>query len=131
VAALWQHELRFAVVGDTRPANIDDTSNYPVAIISKIYQDVEAESPHPQFVVATGDYMFASTTSHEQTPQLAKYMTAHSQLSGPLYPATTGMNYGYVIVARNADGTLTVTAYDYMTHAVLQTFSIQASGAAA
>lgn len=41
------------------------------------------------------------------------------------------MNYGYVIVSRNANGTLTVTAYDYMTHAVLGTFSILASGAAA
>jgi hypothetical protein len=41
------------------------------------------------------------------------------------------VNYGYVIVARNASGTLTLTAYDYMTHAVLNTFSIQASGAGA
>jgi hypothetical protein len=46
-------------------------------------------------------------------------------------PLTSGVNYGYVIVARNASGTLTVTAYDYTTHAVLDTFSIQASGAAA
>jgi hypothetical protein len=46
-------------------------------------------------------------------------------------PLTTGMNYGYVIVSRNASGTVTITAYDYMTHAVLDTFSIQASGSAA
>jgi len=43
-------------------------------------------------------------------------------------PLTTGTNYGYVIVARNASGTLTVTAYDYMTHAVLNTFTIQPTG---
>ena len=266
-------ELRFAIVGDTRPANIDDTVNYPTAIITKIYQDVEAESPHPQFAIATGDYMFATTYKSEQMPQLQLYLKARAAFTGPLYPAmgnhectgatasncgvgaqdgvtanmkdfitamlspisiaspyyteqlaatdgswtakivvvacnawnstqatwlqqqlaqpttytfvvrhegtaavsqtpcaasqttitghpltllivghthtyahyasdkevvvgnggaplTTGMNYGYVIVARNPNGTLTVTAYDYATHAVLNTFTIQASGAA-
>src|SRR5262249_48340167 len=42
-------------------------------------------------------------------------------------PLTSGVNYGYVIVSRNASGTLTVTAYDYMSHAKLDMFSIQAS----
>jgi hypothetical protein len=46
-------------------------------------------------------------------------------------PLTSGTNYGYVIVSRNSDGTLTVTTYDYMTHSVLDTFKIQASGAGA
>ena len=46
-------------------------------------------------------------------------------------PLTSGTNYGYVIVSRNASGTLTITAYDYTSHAVLDTFSIQASGGAA
>ena len=46
-------------------------------------------------------------------------------------PLTSGTNYGYVIVSRSSSGTLTVTAYDYMTHAMLDTFSIQASGAGA
>ncbi|HEY8079863.1 MAG TPA: hypothetical protein VIF62_37285, partial [Labilithrix sp.] len=41
--------LVFAVVGDTRPANEDDSGGYPSAIISKIYQDIEAQSPHPPF----------------------------------------------------------------------------------
>jgi len=267
-------ELRFAVVGDTRPPAPDDTSAYPTAIITKIWQDVEAESPHPQFVVSTGDYMFATTSRSEQIPQLDKYLTARAAYTGLQYPAlgnhectgatdsncgpgardgvtknltdfvqkmlnpigvsqpyyeehfaapdgawtakfvfvacnawsstqatwlgtalaesttytfvvrhegvsalsqtpcaasqpliaqhpltllivghtheykhyatdkeiivgnggaplTSGVNYGYVIIARNASGTLTITAYDYMTHAVLETFSIQASGAAA
>jgi hypothetical protein len=267
-------DLRFAIVGDTRPASPDDTANYPTAIITKIYQDIEAESPHPLFAVSTGDYMFASTSGSEQVPQLDNYMTARATFTGPLYPAmgnhectgatasncgqgardgitknmtqfvdtmlspiqisspyytesftasdgswtakfvfvacnawstaeatwldqqlsrattytfvvrhegtsavsetpceqsqtiigshpltllivghthtyahyvsdkeiivgnggaplTSGRNYGYVIVSRNASGTVTVTAYDYMTHAVLDTFSIQASGASA
>ena len=263
----------FGVVGDTRPASIDDTSNYPSAIIGKIYQDIEAESPHPSFVLATGDYQFAATTHSEQAAQLGKYMAARAAFNGPMYPAmgnhectgstdsncgqgqtdgvtanlsefesmmlpngisapyyveniaamdnswtakvvvvacnawtstqgtwldhalsqqttytfvvrhesnadlsqtpcsasqaiisahpltllvvghtheyrhelsdkeiivgnggaplTSGVNYGYVIVKRNSSGTLTVTAYDYMTHAILDAFSIQPSGAGA
>jgi hypothetical protein len=267
-------QLVFAVVGDTRPASPDDTANYPTDIITKIYQDIAAESSKPVFAVGTGDYMFASTSGSEQAPQLDKYMGARGNFSGPLYPAmgnhectgatdsncgqgnrdgitsnmtefihtmlepngidspyyvenikatdnswtakfvfvacnawsstqaswldtqlaqsttytfvvrhesasavsgtpcsqsqsiitshpltllivghtheyrhesfdkeiivgnggaplTSGLNYGYVIVSRNSSGTLTVTAYDYMTHATLDTFAIQASGAGA
>ena len=80
-------DLRFAVVGDTRPANIDDTSNYPTAIITKIWQDIEAESPHPDFAVSTGDYMFASTSGSQQVPQLDKYMAARAAFTGIQYPA--------------------------------------------
>jgi predicted phosphodiesterase len=80
-------ELRFGIVGDTRPANIDDTSAYPTAIITKIWQDMEAESPHPQFVVSTGDYMFASTTGSAQQTQLNLYMTARAAFTGLQYPA--------------------------------------------
>jgi predicted phosphodiesterase len=262
------------VVGDTRPANIDDTSNYPSAIIGKIYQDVAAENPKPQFVVGTGDYQFTSPTGSEQAAQFAKYMAARAAFSGPFYPAmgnhectgatasncgqgatdgitknmsefmstmlgplnettpyyvehvtaadnswtakfvvvacnawdstqsswlgtalaeqttytfvvrhesnsaisqtpcsasqsiisahpltllivghtheyrhesydkeiivgnggaplTSGVNYGYVIVKRNASGTLTVTTYDYMTHATLDSFTITAAGSSA
>jgi hypothetical protein len=266
--------LEFAVVGDTRPPSPDDTTGYPTAIITKIYEDLEAESPRPAFAVGTGDYQFTSTSGSEQMPQLQKYMTARAGFSGDFYPAmgnhectgatnsncgqgatdgvtknltdfismmltpigesqpyytkqveatnhswtakfvfvacnawssaqatwltqelsttqtytfvvrhesasavsqtpcsqsqtiidahphtlvivghtheyrheatdkevivgnggaplTSGTNYGYVIVSRSSDGTLTVTCYDYMSHAVLDTFKIQASGAAA
>jgi hypothetical protein len=270
-------ELRFAIVGDTRPPSEDDTSAYPTAIITKIWQDVEATSPHPQFAISTGDYMFASVTGSQQQAQLNIYMTARAAYTGLQYPAmgnhectgatdsdcgpgsrdgitanmgdfvttmlhpigvtlpyytehftatdgtwtaklvvvacnawsstqstwlsnelaqastytfvvrhegvdsltstptppcvasqsiitshpltlliaghthkyahyasdheiivgnggaplVSGTNYGYVIVSRNASGTLTVTAYDYMTKTVIETFTIQASGAAA
>ena len=260
----------FAIVGDTRPANEDDTSGYPTDIIDKIYQDIEAENPRPSFAISTGDYMFASTDKSEQAAQVDKYMTARGAFSGELYPAmgnhectgatdsncgqgakdgvtknlttflttmvpsgvtspyyvetvaatdnswtakmvfvacnawdstqsawldqqlsmsttytfvvrhegtdalsqtpcsasqtvidahpltllivghthtyhhyasdkeivvgiggaplTSGTNYGYVIVSRNASGTLTATVYDYMTHAVIDSFSITAAG---
>jgi hypothetical protein len=78
-------ELRFAVVGDTRPANIDDTANYPTDIVRQIWTDVEAEAP--PFAVTTGDYMFASTTGSEVGPQLDLYLNARMAYSGMVYPA--------------------------------------------
>jgi hypothetical protein len=74
--------LYFAVVGDTRPANPDDTANYPTQIITQIYSDIEALNPRPQFVLTTGDYMFANTWSGEAQKQMALYQQAASQFTG-------------------------------------------------
>jgi hypothetical protein len=79
--------LVFAIVGDTRPASIDDVANYPTSIITKIYQDIQAASPTIQFTIGTGDYQYASTTGSDQAPQIAKYMTARAAYSGPFWPA--------------------------------------------
>lgn len=79
--------LLFAVVGDTRPAAIQDTAGYPSAIIDRIYTDVEAFSPHPSFVINTGDYMFASPYGSEAGPQLDLYLKARAKYSGPIFPA--------------------------------------------
>jgi hypothetical protein len=46
-------------------------------------------------------------------------------------PLTSGTNYGYTIVTRTPTGTLTVTTFEYSTHAVIDTFSIDANGSAA
>ncbi len=78
-------ELRFAVVGDTRPANIDDTANYPTDIARQIWTDVEAEGV--PFAVTTGDYMFASTVGNEVGPQLDLYLGARASYTGMVYPA--------------------------------------------
>jgi hypothetical protein len=80
-------DLRFAVVGDTRPANLDDTAGYPTAIVSQIWSDVEAETPHPAFAVTTGDYMFAATSGAQVGPQLDLYLGARGMYSGLVYPA--------------------------------------------
>lgn len=80
-------ELRFAVVGDTRPANLDDTAHYPTDIVKTIWTAVEAEVPHPAFAVTTGDYIFAATTQHEQGPQLDLYLAAREAFHGIVYPA--------------------------------------------
>src|SRR5262249_32495700 len=80
-------ELFFAVVGDTRPPVSDDTAGYPTDVITRIWQDVQAESPRPPFAVTTGDYMYASTHGSEQAPQLDLYFQARAAYSGPVYAA--------------------------------------------
>ncbi len=79
--------LYFAVVGDSRPANIDQTSSYPTAIIGKIYAEIEALDPRPQFVVSTGDYMYANTNTDTAQPQMNLYLAARDAFSGPLFAA--------------------------------------------
>jgi len=79
--------LYFAVIGDTRPAVIDDTSGYPTSTITKIWSDVNSLNPMPPFVVTTGDYMFASTSGTQQAPQLKLYTSARANYSGVDFPA--------------------------------------------
>jgi hypothetical protein len=79
--------LYFAVVGDTRPANEDDTSAYPTAIITQIYEDMQALVPTPTFAVSTGDYQYATTTGTQSTPQLNLYLGARAKYSGTVFPA--------------------------------------------
>jgi hypothetical protein len=79
-------DLRFAIVGDTRPPIPDDTIGYPKTIIGKIYQDIAAESPPAAFVVTTGDHMFAINLFGDQsTPQLDLYLQARAAFMGPVY----------------------------------------------
>jgi hypothetical protein len=80
--------LLFAAVGDTRPANYDDTAGYPTNVITKIYADIQAQSPRPAFVVSTGDYMFASSgSSSTASAQLDIYTQARAGYSGVVFPA--------------------------------------------
>jgi hypothetical protein len=80
-------DLRFAVVGDTRPPTIDDVGGYPTAIVQKIFAGVAARSPRPAFVVSTGDYQFASTHGAAAGAQLDLYLAARAQFSGLEFPA--------------------------------------------
>jgi hypothetical protein len=80
------NELRFAVIGDTRPVNPDDVSGYPNEVIARIYQDVSALTPPPDFAIATGDYMFA-TKPGTAAAQLQLYRQALRGFAGPLFAA--------------------------------------------
>jgi hypothetical protein len=78
--------LYFAVVGDSRPPDLDDTANYPTAIIQRIYQDIQAHTPAPQFVVSTGDFMFADPAGDLGATQLDLYLSARQAFTGPFFP---------------------------------------------
>jgi hypothetical protein len=83
--------LLFAITGDTRPANVDDTSGYPTTIVNTVFSDIAARSPQPSFILSTGDYQFSSAppTSGQSTsaPQIALYMQARAMFPGPWFPA--------------------------------------------
>jgi len=79
--------LLFAVVGDTRPGTRDDTPGYPTAIIQKIFSDVQNLNPRPPFMLATGDYQYASSWSGSAADQqFGIYMQARSTFSGTFFP---------------------------------------------
>ena len=80
--------LNFAITGNTRPPTEDDSAAYPIAIITKIFQDMQAASPRPAFAVATGNYMFSNPdVDGTQSTQLGYYLTASSNFTNTLYPA--------------------------------------------
>jgi hypothetical protein len=79
--------LYFTVVGDTRPANEDDTSGYPTAIIDQIYSDIAALNPPPPFSVSTGDYQFSNPSGTQSSAQMSLYLAARSKFHGVFFPA--------------------------------------------
>jgi hypothetical protein len=46
-------------------------------------------------------------------------------------PLTSGTDYGYTVITRNSDGTLTVETLDYEGGSTIDSFKIDASGSAA
>jgi len=72
-----QH-LRFAVTGDTRPANEDDTAGTNERHRHHLLGHRRVE-PEPSFVVSTGDYQFASPGGYESATQLDLYMQARAR----------------------------------------------------
>ena len=78
--------FRFAVFGDVRPQQPNDTANYPQAVVTGLFQQIAAQSP--QLVVGTGDYMFASSTNSTAVDaQLAMLLAAEQGFAGPVYHA--------------------------------------------
>ncbi len=104
------NRLYFAVVGDTRPPT-PTNGNYPTAIINKIYADIAALNPRPQFVIGTGDYQFSSPFGNDGAVQLGYYLTAKSQYPGTLF-AAMGNHECTTPTASNCVGTFTRKTYD-------------------
>lgn len=76
--------MKFAVFGDARPPNQNGTSGYPSQIIGGIFAG--AQSHGAQFVVGTGDYMFASTQSAVDA-QVGLFLQAQANFKGAVYHA--------------------------------------------
>ena len=74
------------------PAAVDDTVNYPSTTIETIYAAIEAMTPRPQFVVATGDYMNANPAGSQGAAQIDKYRAAALHYSGPTFAAMGHMD---------------------------------------
>ena len=81
----------FAVVGDTRPATVDDTSGYPADVVTSVFGGINALAARPPMVVSTGDYVFASASStaanSQASPQFDIYMQARARFAGAFFPA--------------------------------------------
>ncbi len=81
-----ESHLYFAVVGDTRPANEDGTSNYPTTIIDTIFSDIAKVSPMPPLMVSTGDYQFSNPSGSQAAAQITKYLAARNNYPGVDFP---------------------------------------------
>jgi hypothetical protein len=81
------NRLFFAIIGDTRPPGNNDTAHYPSAIITKIYDDIQTMNPRPQFVITTGDYMFASPSGVQGEKQMKLYLAARNHYKGTVFAA--------------------------------------------
>jgi hypothetical protein len=75
-------KLAFAVFGDARPPDPDATAAYPSAVVQGIFQQASARGA--QFMVGTGDYMFASSASAVDA-QLQLFTAARAAFGGPVY----------------------------------------------
>ncbi len=81
------NRLHFAVVGDARPALINDTSHYPLSTVAAIYTALANASPRPAFAVTTGDYVYATTASNQAAAQIDLYLQGRAHFPGPIFPA--------------------------------------------
>jgi hypothetical protein len=78
--------LRFAVFGDVRPPNFDDTANYPTMVVDAVMDAIQAQGA--QFAVGTGDYMFAyDNSASAANAQLDLLLAAERRFSGRVYHA--------------------------------------------
>jgi len=82
---MYSATFKFGIVGDTRPANEDDTANYPTAIIDKIWADIAGANV--DFAISTGDYQFSNPTGTQAAAQIDLYMAARAHYAGKVYPA--------------------------------------------
>ncbi|MEO6952644.1 MAG: metallophosphoesterase [Polyangia bacterium] len=77
--------LHFGTFGDIRPPLPDDVLQYPSTVASAIFSGMA--KAQPQFVIGTGDYMFAEFSSSIAQQQLAKLADAEKSIVTPIFHA--------------------------------------------
>jgi hypothetical protein len=105
--------FRFAVFGDVRPSQINDTTNYPQAIVAGVFNQIVAHDA--KFAVGTGDYMFASTTNDSGIQQqLGMLLAAEQPFTGPVYHAMGNHECTGATASNCPNGNETANAREYM-----------------
>ncbi len=112
--------LAFGIVGDTRPATVNDTTpsddpttGYPSEIIAKAFAALEASPAAPAFVVGAGDYGMA-TKAAPGAAQHALYLAARAKFSGAFYPTMGNHECNNGTSGNCAGGTTTAVFTDYL-----------------
>src|SRR5579859_1626058 len=107
--------LSFAVFGDSRPPSPDDTAGYPTQIVTGIF--TLAQQKGAQFVVGTGDYMFASTSA-SVTAQGNLLLGAEANFQGPVYHTLGNHECTGATASNCPNGNETANIQFFMSHLV-------------
>jgi hypothetical protein len=129
--------LHFAVTGDTRPPNCEDTSGYPSPVIQGIADAFQ--SKNAQFVVDLGDHMYVCNNSLSTAQaQMNLYMQAvhrftgtwfmtmgnHECTSGPCLIGSSNANYKAFMSALAPISSKPYYSFNVHTSAGLATFVV-------
>ena len=105
--------VTFAVFGDARPKNPNDTANYPTAIVAGNFTQMQAKGA--QFVVGTGDYMFADSGDAVVSAQLDLLLQGEKNFTnGPIYHTMGNHECTGATVSNCPTGTETANVKAYL-----------------
>jgi hypothetical protein len=112
------------------------TTTYTFVVRHESYEDVsegDDGSSYPckasNTTITGADYTLLIVGHTHEYSHSTSYKEIIQGLGGA--PLTSGTDYGYTMVVRNSDGTLTVTTYDYSGGSTIDSFQINAAGSAA
>ena len=98
-----------------RPASPNDIAGYPTAIITRIFQDLENESPRPPFAITTGDYMFTNPYGSQSGAQMDLYLGAEAAYSNIVFHAMGNHECTGGTASNCGPGTMFGTTNNYAT----------------
>ena len=109
--------VTFAVFGDARPKNPNATANYPTAIVAGNFTQMQAKGA--QFVVGTGDYMFADSGDAVVSAQLDLLLQGEKNFTnGPIYHTMGNHECTGATVSNCPTGTETANVKAYLARLV-------------